>query len=167
VSRLRANGNVQAQFGAALRGKFDLGARARGGWAGLCKKEAPAMDPLKCVLTKCTPVARTPGAPVRPRGSAHINFDDHLGNEPDPGYGARRKLHAPLISLENHVCAKTPLLSNDCCRLGFCHVISANEREFESRVSTVFPSCFDAFLVGSPWKCTMNSNRTAARPEGA
>ena len=110
MSRLRANGNVQAQFGAALRGKFDLGARARGGLAGLCKKEAPAMDPLKCVLTKCTPVARTPGAPVRPRGSAHINFDDHLGNEPDPGYGARRKLHAPLISLENHVCAKTPLL---------------------------------------------------------
>ena len=109
-SRLRAHGNVHAQFGAALRGEFDLGARARGGWAGLCENEAPAMDPLKRVLTKCTPVARTPGAPVRPRGNAHINFDDHLGNEPDPGHGPRRKLHAPLISPENHVCAKTPLL---------------------------------------------------------
>ena len=110
VSRLRAHGNVHAQFGAALRGEFDLGARARGGWAGLCENEAPAMDPLKRVLTKCTPVARTPGAPVRPRGNAHINFGGHLGNEPDPGHGARRKLHAPMISLENHVCAKTPLL---------------------------------------------------------
>jgi hypothetical protein len=87
------------------------------------QKRGACDRPPKRVLPKCTPVARTPGAPVRPRGNAHINFDDHLGNEPDPGHGARRKLHAPMISLENQVCAKAPLL-----RLGFCHVISVTYR---------------------------------------